>query len=52
MVMNAIMMVLEVFNHKTSGRIVGVVAQKGYGRGWGWASLDAALYTTGLWTIR
>ena len=50
--MDAIITVLESFHHKISRHIVGIMTQRGDGGELEWASVDAALEVTGIWSIR
>ena len=45
------MTILEVFLRRIARRIAGMTENKGNGRKWDWASVDAALDTTEIWPI-
>ena len=51
-VKESIMTVLYGFHHKVARRIMGMTARRGNSMEWEWASVDAALEVTGIWTIR
>ena len=51
-VMDTMMTVIEGFHHRIARRIVGMTARKSNGGEWEWASVGAALETTGICPIR
>ena len=51
-VTEVMMTVLEVFHHRTAGQIVRIIEQRGDGREYEWALVDAALEVTGIWPMR
>ena len=51
-VIDEMVTVPEVFHNRISRRIEGMTERKGVGRERDWASVDAALETMGIWSIR
>ena len=48
----AMMMVLGGFHHSIAIQVAGMLARRGDGGEWEWASVDAALEVTRIWPIR